>query len=106
MELAGPLSRKGYGGSRSSGVFEPHLLEYLRNAVSDGGSRHKREIYYAERHTEALRRFAGDQLTDARYFERGLLDCFAERFKIRSVYLFERALNDARAAYAHVDSPS
>ena len=83
-------------------LFEPHLLEYLGDAVAYRGRRREREVYDSEGDAEAFRRFARDELADARYAEGGLFDCLAECFEVRAVYLFERALDDAGAAYADV----
>ena len=92
--------RRGSAGRAS--LFEPHLLEYLGDAVSYRRRRRERQVDDPERDAEAFRRLARDELADARYAEGRLFDGFAESFEVRAVYLFERALDDAGAAYADV----
>lgn len=88
------MVRESCGITVSSAFFKSRLFEDIRNGVSDGGGRSKRQVDYSERHSETAGHLICDELSRSCYLERGLLDGFGDFGKI-SVAFLESGLDDA-----------
>ena len=88
---------------RSSTRLKTHLLKNARHAVTNLGGRCKREINDPERHSEAPRCLARNQLANTRDLECGPLDRLCNLGKVRALEILQRMLYNAGAADADID---